>query len=228
MQEEGAMCSQNRGSGKKVFAFIIGMGVAAAGCGDLTAGGVGQGEAVVSGNGQGASGSAAYSQAPRGGAGSSGAFSASPATDIEGEVTVELEVLLVSEGGGAETLSAGVREVTVDIAGDLPQALGPVSLPAGSYSEARVVFHRVEAQVLGGLEVVGLPIEGPITVDFEGSATLLVERPVSVEVVDGGGLILTVHLRSADWLRLLDPVTLLVPAATFTGSVEVQAEASLP
>lgn len=221
---------------------LLASGAVFPGCGNVTAGGVGQAEAVVSGNGADDAGSASSLQ-PVGGwntvaapslsrtAGTSQdgtSFDLLGETTVLGTVTVELEVALVPDGGGSVDLSGGVRTVTVDTEGEVPAPLGAVTIPEGSYSAVRIVFRSVVADVAGGLEVGGIPIEGQVEVDFGEAESLTVERPTGIVLVDGASAVITVHLRSAAWLALVDPVSLLVPAEAFMGEVQIEGIVALP
>lgn len=192
--------------------------LAVVGCGNLTAGGGGEAEVVVSGNGTDGTGTASTSGP---------AFAMVPASGdegdpaVEGDVTVALRVFLLAPDGGAEEISGGPREVTVDVHGEFPETLGSVPVTGGGYTGVRIVFSEVEANVTGLLDPGLLPV---VTVDFEGEEVLVVERPLSVALDGRTGLVLTVHLRSLVWLALVDPETLLVPANGFRAAVEISGE----
>ncbi len=207
--------------------------LALAGCGDLTAGGVAESEVIVLGDGPGdpqetvthPSGGAA---APPGGLASNGATPQAGGAVIgqpfEGSVSTRVRVYLLSAGGDSIPITSGDREVQVDIRGELPASLGTVTLPPGSYLGVRVVFSRIEAEVLAGLGGLA-PGGGQVVVDLGSEGTLVVERDTPVHLREGDRLDVAIGLRAPVWIASVAtlPPPRIIPAATFQGLVELRA-----
>ena len=206
-------------------------------CGNLTAGGVAEGEAIVTGDGSpGATPAAptahalapsdegAARAAPEGRAGPSGQGPIGP--PFGGTVQMGLSVLLLRPGGEPLEISGGHREVAVDIQGEGPVSLGPIAIPPGEYAGVRVVFTHVEATVTGGLDLLPPVTSVTVTVDFGGEPTLVVEGGVPVTVEDGGRLVATVDLQASTWIQTVALATVrVVPASVFRSLVQISLDA---
>jgi len=184
-----------------------------AGCGNLTAGGFGEvSTEVVGDGGNGPESSVAYvapaSFMPGGQGG--GAF--------QGEVTVELRVLLRSDAGDWVELTDGIERVEVSASGSTVAEVARTSLQGGSYDRVRVEFSRAEVFVTSAPPGLGIPGDGNVVVDFGGSPLVLVERPISL-LLDESGSRLRIDLRAGAWIR--GAVLGRVPAATFRSAVRV-------
>ncbi len=201
--------------------FVAGL---AAGCGNLTAGGLGEVRVEIvgdgGGSGDGASGAAVvpgFGAPPSVGSldvaenGNGGAY--------QGEVTVELQVYLRNDGGDWLEVTSGPELVQVDAAGTTAQEVARDLLPEGRYDRIRVEFHRAEVLVTSAPPGQGIPgDDGFVVVDFGGAPSLLVERPVD-GLLNEAGLGLRVNLRARSWIRaaVLDRV----PASAFRDAIQV-------
>jgi hypothetical protein len=205
------------GNARRSLAIIL--FIVASGCGNLTAGGVAEGEAMVAGDGTPTA--PAESRIPRG-VGPEFAEGGGPESDLveppfEGTVTVSLSVHLLVSGGDPLDLSGGEVEVTVDIQGAAPASLGLVTIPTGTYSGVRVVFTAVEATVTSGLPPLGI-----VSVDFGGEEEIVVEEAFSVQVDEAERAVAGIGLGAPGWIEtvLLDPLV-PVPASVFQGFVDL-------
>lgn len=196
------------------------LGLILAGCGNLTAGGFGEVRADMVGDGGGESfvaESALPGIQPGIQPGTQGANHGGGA--FQGDVTVEVQ-LLVRDGSGAWVeVTDGPRTVELDARGDTPVAFATATLPEGGLDRVRIVFHRVEVLVLGGPPGLGPPVGERVEVDFGSAPTLEVERPLAARVGDDP-LGLRVNLRSGVWLRTA--VMGRVPGQSFRAAVRVE------
>jgi hypothetical protein len=85
-----------------------------------------------------------------------------------------------------------------------------------------VVFSRVQAVVIGGLVVGGVPISGEVNVDLGAQSSLTAEREVLIEVERDGALDVVMDLNASTWLASLSVVTLTVPGAALAEAVAVR------
>lgn len=219
------------------------LGAAVAGCGNLTAGGLGEVVVEVGSDGP-ASTASSFGNAwtgsleggDRSGNGGSGprpwetggsgglGWEAGPALNnaggaFQGVVTVELTVALRNDAGEWFEVTDGVQRVEVAASGTAASEIGRSSLPEGSYDRIRVTFHRAEVLVTSAPPGQGFP-EGTVVVDFEGAPVLVLERPLG-GLLDQGGQRIRVNLRASAWVR--SAVQGRVPASTFREAVQVTA-----
>ena len=193
----------------------LALGLFAAACGNLTAGGFGEAVVVVAAD----DATAPAIQMP--------GFRDGPQTsdhdddEPEGELEVELLVSLVGSDGSITPLSDDVIEVQVDLEGIEQDETLPRSLPAAQYTELRLVFLKIEAEVDAGLVINGVPFTGPVDVDLEADS-LVVTRPLSLELPDEGRAEIFVDLNAAQWLQALDPSTSIVDGNVFADLIEVR------
>jgi hypothetical protein len=179
-------------------------------CGNLTAGGVAQAEAVVTGDGSDGEGAQAV------------ASDQLVEPPLEGSVTVRLAVYLIGPDQEPIDISGGTREITLDIHGETSVSLGTISISPDTYAGLRVVFSHVEATLVSDLPLV-LPTI--VTVDFEGEPTIEVERATLANVEDGGRLVATVDLRAPGWLQgVILGAPRVVPGALFRSLVHLSLE----
>jgi hypothetical protein len=194
-----------------------------AGCGNLTAGGVGEIGVSVSGDSQ--SPTPAMTAA---GAGAS--LAARPSLTIaapwaaeeeqlEGQLEIEFLLFLVSAEGSSLQLGEEL-EARVDLSGRSEADVVEESVPAGRYEELQIVFTSIEAQVDKGLVIDGVEVTGPIRVDLE-DLTLSVARPIDITVEDGSRVALVIDLNSAAWLQGVDPANGTVDESFFASLVDV-------
>jgi hypothetical protein len=181
----------------------------AAGCGNLTAGGVtGDATVVVSGDEP----EPAPSPQP-----ASVAAPTHPAGTSHDEPLGDLEATfsayLVSDAGHQVRLGTRL-DAAVAIDGSNEEEVVTERVVVGHYDEIRLVFTDVTANVLSGL-----PVVGELSVDLGADAT--VTRPIDVEVVEGGEVFLVVDLNAAAWLVTANPITRTIDEAVFAALVEV-------
>jgi hypothetical protein len=140
-------------------------------------------------------------------------------------VSLGLSVWLLDADGEPTVISGGHREISVDVEGETPVALGTMAVPVGAYSGVRVAFTHIEATVTSGL--VGLdPLAAvTVTVDLEGAPAIEVERTLGVTVEDGDHVVATVDLRSQEWIGTVALAAVkVVPAAVFRSVVHLTLE----
>ena len=208
------------GAGARLSRVIVWLaGLAAAGCGNLTPGGFGNIHVDVSGD--------ADEPAP-----ASGASAASPSWSLlegpaatshdvpEGEVEVEFELFLVTEDGVVSQLGGDDIRVRVDVQGRTDVDAVSELVPAATYTELRVVFTEIEAEIEKGLLIDGVPVLGLIRVDMD-DLTLEVTRPLDLVLEPDGVAELLVDLNASAWLSAVDPLTKLVDAAVFAALLEI-------
>ncbi len=198
--------------------FVLGL----PGCGNLTAGGFGEVTVDMVGDGPGGNG-----QGGNGPGGSSPAATPPAEPDgprlnqgggaFQGEVTVELRVLLRDASGEWVEVTEGAQRVQVDAAGASPAEFARRPLAEGTYDRVRVEFLLAEVLVTSAPPGQGVP-EGVVVVDFEGEPVVMLERPLTVQV-GADGQRLRVNLRSGAWLRAA--VMGRVPASNFRNAVRV-------
>lgn len=182
---------------------------ALAGCGNLTAGGIGEASVAMSGD------------APDDGSSPQMAVvsdASSPSLDLldpmlsehddnpEGEVEAVLSVFLVAEDGTATALTDGDVRVRVDLQGVQEPEIGSRRVSAGTYTALRMVFTEIDVEVDDGLIIDGEPIIGEIDVAFE-DVNLLVERSLDLQIDEGERAELLIDLNSESWLAAVDPLT---------------------
>jgi hypothetical protein len=189
------------------------------GCGNLTAGGIGEATVVVSGDAdpvvQAALQAALLPSAP--------AASSHEEEDDEapeGEVEVELELYLVSEAGDPIRLGFDEIRVRVDLGGETEADAVRWNVPATRYTELLVIFTEIEAEVDAGLIINGVEVTGEIDVDLE-DVTLPVTRAIDLDIADGSNVELVVDLNAPAWLQAVDPLTGLVDESVFAALVDV-------
>lgn len=195
-----------------------------AGCGNLTAGGIGEASVSMSGD------------APDDGSSPQMTVVSDPTSqplnlvdparsehedNPEGEVEAELSVLLVADDGTLTTLTDGDVRVRVDLRGVEEPEIGSRQVSAGSYTALRMIFTEIEAEVDAGLIINGELVTGIIDVDID-DVNLPVERSLDLEIPDGGRVELLIDLNSESWLQAVDPLTNTVDAQVFADLVTVR------
>ena len=197
--------------------------IGAAGCGNFTAGGIESGEARVTLSGDAPSPTPSIRSAPTvdpGMAAVSQPFPSDHDDQPEGEVEAEFRMYLVRDNGGLVELTDSDVRVRVDLEGiEEPQVANRV-VDAAVYTDFRVVFPAIEAEVDAGLVINGVPVTGPIDVDLEGP-DLIIDRPLSVALGNEEVVEILVDLNAADWLQAVDPVAGTVSATAFASFIEV-------
>jgi hypothetical protein len=204
-------------------AMLLASVLAYGGCGNVTAGGVGEAEVYMTGDSDAPPATAPEPSRVVGPA--DVATAPSPAVVIlaglEGDLDVTAALFLRSDGGDLVPLTAaGPVSSTLDLAGSLEPRVAVASVPAGTYEALEVRFTDVTADVTGGLEVDGLPFVGPVEVDI-GGTSLEVTKPIALVIDDGESVEILVDLNADLWVPLLDIVTRLVAAGDFAAAVTV-------
>jgi hypothetical protein len=134
-----------------------------------------------------------------------------------------MRVYLQSDATGQWTeVTEGIRDLTLDLRGHTERRVGIKFVEGGRYTRFRVVFSRVQAVVIGGLVVGGVPISGEVNVDLGAQSSLTVEREVLIEVERDGALDVVMDLNASTWLASLSVVTLTVPGAALAEAVAVR------
>lgn len=222
---------RKRGRRGRSGLILLTVGAAVAlstGCGNLTAGGVGEASVAVSGDAAGeqsavsrsrpalAAAWAPLSLLPRAG------FAARADDEPEGEVGVEFRIFLVRQDGELVPLSD--REIRVQVEFPGGTEARPVRrriVPAETYRGVRAVFTEIEAEVDRGLVIGGDPVTGPVEVELD-DGSLAVEESVELTVPDGGEVELLLDLNSAAWLRAANPAVRRVAANIFRNSLRIR------
>lgn len=195
--------------------------IVSSGCGNLTMGGFGDATVVVSGDAPDAA--AALAAAPTqatptpGGSLPGGLLPTSGEEQPEGEVQVTFMLYLVAESGAELQLGEEI-EVRVDLQGVSEADVVREAVPADTYTELRIVFLDIKAEVDAGLVIGGVPVTGEVRVEFD-DITLPVSKPIDLEVIAGGAVEIVIDLNAPAWLQAVDPVAATVDAQVFADLV---------
>ena len=195
---------------------------ASAACGNLTAGGAtGEAYVVLSGDAADpvptlASGVERVTAASA----TAAARGPSSADSPEGEIEVELNLFLVSEDGDLVSLTDTEVRVRVDLEGVRESEIADRVVSAVRYTGLRMVFTEIEAEVDAGLIINGVPVTGPIRVEFD-DISLTFTKAIDVAVGDNERVGLVIDLNAAAWLQAVDPVTATVDPQVFVDLVTV-------
>jgi hypothetical protein len=175
----------------------------AAGCGNLTPGGfTGDATVVVSGD-----------------ADTLGPLPSSHENEAEGNVEVEFLVFLISESGAPLQLGDEEIRVKVDLRGRSEMdVIDRELIPAIRYTELRLIFTDIDAEV-SGLVIDGVEIM-EVRVELE-DLSLLVARPIDLDVTSGNSVELLIDLNTPAWLQAVDPLTGTVDETVFQSLVNV-------
>jgi hypothetical protein len=200
-------------------------------CGELTSGGVGDDEVWATADEQGTPsaspppGSSAVVPPAYGweSHGTPSAASSRESAAAAGVLTAQLRVFLRSDLTGEWIeITDGVRDLTLDLDGSSERRVGVRILEGGRYTGLRIVFHRVEANVTGGLIVGGIPIVGLVSVDLGGLGTLTVERSLLLDLEAGGSQDVVLDMGASTWLPTLSLLTRIVAGAAFSNAIAVR------
>jgi len=207
-------------SGTAALAVLVSVGLAS--CGNLTAGGFGEARVVASGDARIAdTGSVLFP--------STGALPAPQRTahgdsdddfHPEGEIELEFRLFLQHTDGRSVALSDQDLEIELDLDGSFEVDVVRARVPTGRYRALRVVFLEIEVQVDAGVVINGVPVAGPIDIEFEGPG-LEVTRTIDLTIRDGESVDLLLDLNAERWLRAIDPVTLTVSPTVFAEAFQV-------
>lgn len=204
--------------------LVLFAALAMTGCGDLTAGGVGEIDVSLSGDAPDdasesvrATSPTLFATSPAAGEDdASRSAYASTRAEPRGDVTATLEVSVLSPQGEWIVLTDGLQEATVDIQGATLAELGRKELEPGSYDRIRVRFTDIQARVDAGL-----PVLGEIGVDFGDASSISVEQELGLEVEDGEEIVAVVDLNSVQWLNAAQPAQKMVAAAHVRSALAV-------
>jgi len=139
----------------------------------------------------------------------------------EGTVEADFLLYLVSESGTEHQLGADDIRVRIDLQGQTE--MKPVDrqlVPALRYTELRIVFTHIKAEVEAGLVVGGVAVVGEVRVELEGQA-LAVSRAIALDVSDGGTADFLIDLNAQRWLDAIDPVTQTVDRTVFASLIDL-------
>jgi len=195
------------------------LGLVAAGCGNVVAGGLVFGEAtvVVSGDADTLALAAQFSTQPTVATVPRFSFHEGE-SEVEGEVDARFHVFMITEGGASLQLGDEEIRVRVDLRGRNEVDAVRELVPARRYTEFRLVFREIKAEVQG-LVIDGVPVP-EVRVELE-DLSLLVARPIDLDVTDGERVELVVDLNTAAWLGAVNPLTGGVDQTVFQDLVNV-------
>jgi hypothetical protein len=190
------------------------------GCGkELTAGGQRDGEVVTYVTSE--EGGPGQSLAPADGGPSlyhashpAGSPGGGAALLVQGDVVVDAQVSLL-DGSHEVPLHATPASAAVRIEAADSALLVTGQVEAAAYTHVRVRFSRVEAQVRGGLPLLGL-----VKVDMQ-AGPVVVDIPVPVQVRAGARTRIVIDLNAHQWLPRATPA-LLVARGDFQNAVTVR------
>lgn len=197
-----------------------------AGCGNLTAGGIGEARVVVSGDAPDGEPQAASApdtrQSDRTSAQPPSAAPAMQEEDDrpEGELEADFRLYLVAQDGRLVELGDDDIEVRVDLEGVETPEVASATLDVGIYTGLRMVFSSIEVEVDRGLVIGGIEITGRIEVDMD-DLTLVVNRELTLAIREGQSAEVLVDLNAGQWLQAVDPITATVQAQVFADLVSV-------
>ncbi|MDH3205148.1 MAG: hypothetical protein OEO79_00970 [Gemmatimonadota bacterium] len=178
------------------------LGLVAAGCGNVVAGGlVGEATVVVSGDADTLALAAQFSTRPT--------IATLPTlsshegeSEVEGEVEARFLVFLITEGGASLQLGDEESRVRVDLRGRNEVRAVTELVPARRYTEFQLVFTEIRAEV-EGLVIDGMLVP-EVRVELE-DLSLVVARPIDLDVTAGERVELVVDLNTAAWLGAVSP-----------------------
>ena len=140
----------------------------------------------------------------------------------QGTVLVEASAALVRSDGRLFPIVFSPVSASVRIASSDTAEVASPSIDAGLYRAVRLTFRRVEASVTGGLVVGGVSVTGTVQVPLPTPLTFELAIPLRIE--RGGDHLVVIDLNASDWLAAVDPLTRIVPAASFQSQIRVRAQ----
>ena len=188
------------------------------GCGNLTAGGIGEARVVVSADAEDPPPSSSWVQAATAEVDLPGPLRSGD--QPEGQLEAKMLLALVTDDGEIVPLSDDEVEVSVDLEGVEQDEIPPRELPADVYTDLRIVFLQIEVQVDAGLVIDGVEVTGPIDIDLE-SDSLVVLKPLGLSLDDQESVEILVDLNASSWLQAVDPTTSSVDATVFADLITV-------
>ena len=197
-------------------AAAVALSLTLAACGNFTPGGFSRVSVGVSGD--------AEDPAPVSGTSAMTAAGAPAAADgdgaPEGELRAEFDLFLVSQDDRVTQLNQDIVRVRVDLRGREEIEAVERLVEAGTYTELRIVFRAIRAEVDSGLVIDGVPVIGEVRVELE-DLGLEVSRPLGLTLAEGDRADLLVDLNAAAWLQAVDPSTRLVDPSVFGTLIDV-------
>ena len=189
------------------------LGLALAGCGELTAGGLGETTVLVTGGVAADAGGASASMVAGG-------------AEIVGTVTAVLQVFVGTDDARFVELTDGPRSVTVDIGGGTEEELATRAIEVADFTRVRLVYQQVTALVESGLVVDGRLITGPVRVHFATDQAHRSEQDAVFLVRDDRTSVMVIGLNAAAWLRAANETTREVDSDDFHGHVNTRGRES--
>lgn len=204
-------------------------------CGNLTSGGFGEVEVVLTSQAveeldAALHRAAALSLAPHAEAPSQASnsnLSLGP-PQLEGTLLVRVRSFALDGSRGGVELTNGLQEVTLSLRDPVPVELARRELPEGEYRGVRTVLGRVEAVVVQGLDMNGVPVTGTIQVDLGPTGTLDIRTDTPFQVRAGDGTQVALEMRSRVWLRLVDAARRVVPEEALRNALRIRIESRRP
>lgn len=194
----------------------------AAGCGNVTSGGLGEVEVVMS-SGEVEGGQTTADVMPTVlSEALGGAEATSHLTELRGTLTVRVRSFARARDGTFEEITDGVQEVVLSLEDPQPLEIARRSLPAGPYDAVRTFFGRIEANIEGGLIIDGRLVTGPVRVNLGPGGTLSIVDYTGFEVVEDQPTTIALEMHSRIWLRLADAVLQEVDVEDFRRTFRVR------
>lgn len=213
--------SHRLGSSLSRAALSLAVALALTGCGDLTAGGVGEGRATVVGDSP-PSGSSPALSSPTSHEGGDPEASAPPFSPsgngrIEGDLRVRVEIFLRHQNGDLVELTSGPALLTLQADGTTTESLDLTEIPTGTYQGVRLLFQQIELDVRSGL-----PFGGLVTVDLGTQNFVEVNRDIPFLVDTSTRVNVLINLRTSAWANAAAPALPVVAAAQFRNAVQIE------
>lgn len=126
-----------------------------------------------------------------------------------------------SSGAWVALTEEAAQNVTVDAYGRSGgQVVAIETIEARSYDRVRVVFDRVSANVMGGIQLgIGGLLTGTVQVNFGTDSEIVVEREVEVTAREGTTTTLVINLNTDAWLSQAAAQAKAVSEAEFESAV---------
>jgi hypothetical protein len=207
--------------------LAVALAIAPLGCGNLTAGGVGEARVTVSGDAPDVVPQAAAVVNPRPPAATAGGVQpmaiqgrVEGEESPEGEIEADFRLYLVAGGGAEVALSDDKIEVRMDLEGFETPEVANRTVPADVYTGMRMVFTKIKVEVDRGLIINGVPVTGEVRIEVEAEG-LSVTKPLALTIEDDAMVDLLVDLNAASWLQAVDPATVSVDPQVFADLITV-------
>jgi hypothetical protein len=138
----------------------------------------------------------------------------------DGELRAEFDLFLVSQDDRVTALNQDVVRVRVDLQGRQEIEAVERLVEATTYTELRIVFREIRAEVGSGLVIDGIPVIGEVRVELD-DPSLEVSRPLDLTLTEGERADLLVDMNAAAWLQAVDPLTRVVDPTAFAAVIDV-------